>query len=105
LLDDALQIVKPQENGGSPRAQQAQCQPLLRRHSEAAEGISQCPEHRCGTEEFPGIARRKPRPDSRDQDRRDEDRDILAPVYGWFTEGFDTPDFRAVKVLLDELVS
>ena len=26
----------------------------------------------------------------RDQDKRDEARDLLAPVYGWFTEGFDT---------------
>ena len=30
-------------------------------------------------------------------------RDLLAPVYGWFTEGFDTPDFKEAKVLLDEL--
>jgi hypothetical protein len=27
----------------------------------------------------------------RDQGKRDEARDLLAPVYGWFTEGFDTP--------------
>jgi predicted ATPase len=30
--------------------------------------------------------------------------DLLAPVYGWFTEGFDTPDLREAKALLDELV-
>ncbi len=30
--------------------------------------------------------------------------DLLAPVYGWFTEGFDTPDLRDAKALLDELV-
>ena len=29
--------------------------------------------------------------------------DLLAPVYGWFTEGFDTPDLVEVKALLDEL--
>jgi predicted ATPase len=39
----------------------------------------------------------------RDQDRRDEARDLLAPVFGWFTEGFDTPDLKEAKALLDEL--
>jgi len=39
----------------------------------------------------------------RDQDRRAEARDLLAPVYGWFTEGFDTPDLKDAKALLDEL--
>jgi predicted ATPase len=39
----------------------------------------------------------------RDQGRRAEARDILAPVYGWFTEGFDTADLREAKALLDEL--
>jgi len=39
----------------------------------------------------------------RDQDRRAEARDLLAPIYGWFTEGFDTPDLREAKALLDEL--
>ena len=38
----------------------------------------------------------------RDQGKRDEATDLLAPVYGWFTEGFDTRDLKA-KVLLDEL--
>jgi predicted ATPase len=39
----------------------------------------------------------------REQGRRAEARDILAPVYGWFTEGFDTPDLKEAKALLDEL--
>jgi len=39
----------------------------------------------------------------RDQGRHTEARDLLAPVYGWFTEGFDTPDLKEAKVLLDEL--
>jgi len=39
----------------------------------------------------------------RDQDRRIEARDLLAPVYGWFTEGFDTPDLKEAAALLDEL--
>jgi class 3 adenylate cyclase/predicted ATPase len=39
----------------------------------------------------------------RDHGRRAEARDLLAPVYGWFTEGFDTPDLKDAKALLDEL--
>jgi class 3 adenylate cyclase/predicted ATPase len=39
----------------------------------------------------------------RDQGRQAEARDLLAPVYGWFTEGFDTPDLKEAKALLDEL--
>jgi predicted ATPase len=39
----------------------------------------------------------------RDQGRRAEARGVLAPVYGWFTEGFDTPDLKDAKALLDEL--
>src|SRR5215475_9837278 len=34
---------------------------------------------------------------------RDEAHDLLAPVYGWFTEGFATADLRQAKALLDEL--
>ena len=40
-----------------------------------------------------------------DQGKRDEARDLLAPVYGWFTEGFDTLDLKEAKTLLDELTS
>jgi hypothetical protein len=40
----------------------------------------------------------------RDQGKRDEARDLLAPVYGWFTEGFDTLDLKEAKKLLNELV-
>ena len=39
----------------------------------------------------------------RDQGKRQEARDLLAPVYGWFTEGFDTLDLKEAKALLDEL--
>jgi class 3 adenylate cyclase/predicted ATPase len=39
----------------------------------------------------------------RDQGRWAEANDLLAPVYGWFTEGFDTADLREAKALLDEL--
>jgi predicted ATPase len=41
----------------------------------------------------------------RDQGKREEARDLLAPVYGWFTEGFDTRDLKEATALLDELGS
>ena len=39
----------------------------------------------------------------RDTNRRDEARSMLAEIYNWFTEGFDTADLKEAKVLLDEL--
>jgi len=39
----------------------------------------------------------------RDQGKRAEAHDLLAPVYSWFTEGFDTRDLIEAKALLDEL--
>jgi predicted ATPase len=39
----------------------------------------------------------------RDQEKPAEARDLLAPVYGWFTEGFDTADLKDAKALLDDL--
>jgi predicted ATPase len=39
----------------------------------------------------------------RDQGRHIDARHLLAPVYGWFTEGFDTPDLKEAKALLDTL--
>ena len=39
----------------------------------------------------------------RDQGKYAEARDLLAPVYGWFSEGFDTPDLKEAKTLLEEL--
>jgi predicted ATPase len=39
----------------------------------------------------------------RDQGKRDEAHDLLAPIYAWFTEGFDTLDLKEAKTLLDEL--
>ena len=41
----------------------------------------------------------------RDQGKVQQARDLLAPVYGWFTEGFDTRDLKEAKALLDELAS
>jgi predicted ATPase len=37
------------------------------------------------------------------QDKRDEARELLAPIYGWFTEGFDTADLQEAKTLLGTL--
>jgi predicted ATPase len=39
----------------------------------------------------------------REQGKRDAARDLLAPTYGWFTEGLDTPVLKEAKALLDEL--
>jgi len=41
----------------------------------------------------------------RDQGKRTEARNLLAPVYGWFTEGFETSDLKEAKALLDELAA
>jgi predicted ATPase len=41
----------------------------------------------------------------RDQGKRDEVRELLSPIYGWFTEGFDTLDLKEAKNLIDELSS
>jgi class 3 adenylate cyclase/predicted ATPase len=41
----------------------------------------------------------------RDQGKVQQARDLLAPVYGWFTEGFDTRDLKEAKALLDTLAS
>jgi predicted ATPase len=39
----------------------------------------------------------------RDQGKVQQVRELLAPVYGWFTEGFDTRDLKEAKALLEEL--
>jgi predicted ATPase len=39
----------------------------------------------------------------RDQSRCAEARDLLSPVYGWFTEGFDTTDLKEAKTLMEAL--
>jgi hypothetical protein len=41
----------------------------------------------------------------REQGKRQQAHDLLAPVYGWFTEGFDTLDLKDAKALLDGLAS
>ncbi len=41
----------------------------------------------------------------RDRDKPQQARELLAPVHGWFTEGFDTRDLKEVKALLDTLAA
>jgi predicted ATPase len=41
----------------------------------------------------------------RGRGRQDEARELLAPVYGWFTEGFDTRDLKEAKALIDALAA
>src|SRR5437868_3560727 len=50
------------------------------------------------------VARRcQPRRLLSDRGRRDEAQDLPAPVYGWFTEGFATPDLKEAKALIEAL--
>jgi predicted ATPase len=109
LLNDALQIV---ERTGE-RWLQAELywhkgQLLLRQgHAEAAEelyckALSIAEEQEAKLWELraaASLARLR-----RDQGRRAKARELLAPVYGWFTEGFDTPDLKEARALLDELI-
>jgi predicted ATPase len=39
------------------------------------------------------------------QGKRTEAHELLAPIYSWFTEGFDTADLQEAKALLDELMA
>ena len=41
----------------------------------------------------------------RSQGKPQQARELLAPVYGWFTEGFDTRDLREAKALIEELAA
>jgi predicted ATPase len=45
----------------------------------------------------------KAKPQERDQGKPQQASELLAPVYGWFTEGFDTRDLKEAKALLEEL--
>jgi class 3 adenylate cyclase/predicted ATPase len=108
LLDDALQIVeRTGERWLEAELNRHKGQLLLRQgHSEAAEelyrkALSIAVEQEAKLWELRAavsLARLR-----RDQGRPAEARDLLAPVYGWFTEGFGTPDLKDAKALLDEL--
>jgi class 3 adenylate cyclase/predicted ATPase len=108
LLDDALQIVeRTGERWLEAELNRHRGRLLLRQgHSEAAEelyrkALSIAAEQEAKLWELraaASLARLR-----RDQGRHAEARDLLAPVYGWFTEGFDTADLKEAKALLDEL--
>jgi predicted ATPase len=108
LLDNALQIVeRTGERWPEAELNRHKGQLLLRQgHTEAAEelyrkalGIAVEQEAKLWElRAAASLARLR-----RDQGRRAEGRDLLSPVYGWFTEGFDTHDLKDAKALLDEL--
>jgi predicted ATPase len=107
-LDDALQIVeRTGERWFAAELNRHKGQLLLRQgHSEAAEELYRKALRIAEEQEAKlwelraavSLARLR-----RDQGRHVEARDLLAPVYGWFTEGFDTPDLKEAKAVLDEL--
>jgi predicted ATPase len=108
LLDDALEFVERMgEHWFAEELNRHKGQVLLRQgHTEAAEelyrkALSIAAAQKAKLWELraaASLARLH-----RDQGRRAEARDLLAPVYGWFTEGSDTPDLKGAKALLDEL--
>ncbi len=107
-LDDALQIVgRTGERWFAAELNRHKGEMLLRQgHSEAAEelyrkALSIAREQEAKLWELraaASLARLH-----RDQGRHIEARDLLAPIYGWFTEGFGTRDLKEAKALLDEL--
>jgi len=107
-LDDAVQIVeRTGERWFEPELYRHKGRLLLRRgDAEAAEqqyrkALNIAREQEAKLWELRGavsLARLR-----RDQGRYAEARDLLAQVYGWFTEGFDTPDLKEAKALFDEL--
>jgi class 3 adenylate cyclase/predicted ATPase len=108
LLDDALGIVgRTRERWFSAELHRHKGKLLLRQgHFEAAEeayrkALNIAREQEAKLWELRStlsLARLR-----RDQGRRAEARDLLAPIYGWFTEGFDTPDLKEAISLLGEL--
>ena len=107
-LGDALQIVeKTGERWFAAELNRLKCQLLLRQgHTAAAEeqyrkALSIAREQEAKMWELRAsvsLARLW-----RDRGKPAAARDLLAPIYGWFIEGFDTPDLKEAKALLDEL--
>jgi predicted ATPase len=107
-LDQALQLVKRTgERWFAPEQNRQKGRLMLRQgHAEAAEGLYR---------KALGISREQEAKLWelraavslvrlwRDQGRRAKANDLLTPIFGWFTEGFATPDLSEAKALLDEL--
>jgi class 3 adenylate cyclase/predicted ATPase len=108
LLDEALKIVeRTGERWFEAELNRNKGQLLLRQgHTEAGEGLY-CKALSIAREQEAKLWELRAAMSlaqlRRDRSRRAEARDLLAPVYGWFTEGFDTPDLKEAKALLDEL--
>jgi predicted ATPase len=108
VLDDAFQIVeRTGQRWFAAELNRHKGQLLLRQgHTEAAEelyckALNIAEEQQAKLWELraaASLARLR-----RDRGRHAEARDLLAAVYGWFTEGFDTPDLKEAKALLSEL--
>jgi predicted ATPase len=105
LLDDALQIIeRTGERWLEAELYRHKGQLLRQGHTEAAEelyrkALSIAEEQEAKLWELraaASLARLR-----RDQGRHAEAHDLLAPVYGWFTEGFDTADLKEAKALLE----
>jgi len=107
-LDQALQLVE-RTGGALVRRGARSAERLAAAAAGASRGrrgtVLQGPRHRpkAGSQDVGAARRREPCPTVRDQGRRAAARDLLAPVYGWFTEGFATPDLKAAKALLKGL--
>jgi len=108
LLDDALQIAeRTGERWLEAELYRHKGQLLLRQGDSAAAEELYCSALRIAREQEAkmwelraAVSRARLR---FDQGRSAEARDLLAPVYSWFTEGFDTPDLKEAKALLGEL--
>jgi predicted ATPase len=107
LLDDALQIVETAERWFEAELNRHKGELLLRQgQADAAEELYRKALGIAGEQEAKlwelraaaSLARLR-----RDQGRPAEARNLLAPVYGWFAEGFDTADLKEAKALLDQL--
>jgi class 3 adenylate cyclase/predicted ATPase len=108
LLDDALQVVeRTGERWFEAELNRHKGRMLLRQeHPEAAEELYRkalriAEEQGAKLWELraaASLARLR-----RNQGRHAEARELLAPIYGWFTEGFETPDLKEAKALLDDL--
>jgi predicted ATPase len=109
LLDDALQVVKNTgERWFAPELNRHKGQLLLRHgHTDEAEkhyltALSSARKQGAKLWELraaTSLARLY-----REQDRPADARSVLAPVYNWFTEGFDTPDLKEAKAILEDLL-